>query len=280
MPQRQIQCPECGACNTISPTGCDGRLCDRCRHEFVSEDTFVPQRIFISYGHDEHASLALRLRDDLEDRGHLAWLDEGRLLPGYDREQDIDEGLHWVADARPDAAVLLLMRPYSVRRPDGYCLNEIARAVSLGLRIIPVMGADCEPPLSICRIQWLDMRDCVPVAEKEERYEAKFDRLIQALEGDRLDFEGAQSRLLDTLQPIRFSADILDLLEDFTGREWVFEEVDAWLRGESDEKVLWISGDPGVGKSTIGLCTSLARIQHVVGDRRIVMITYPIRTYG
>ena len=84
--------------------------------------------------------------------------------------------------------------------------------------------AECEPPLSICRFQWLDMRDCMPGDEKQERDETRLERLIQALEEDRLDSEGAQSRLLDTFQPIQFSADILDLLEDFTGREWVFDE--------------------------------------------------------
>jgi hypothetical protein len=61
-----------------------------------------------------------------------------------------------------------LMTPHSVRRPDGFCLKEIVAALNRHLRIIPVMVIWCEPPLLICPIQWLDMRDCVPVPEQEE----------------------------------------------------------------------------------------------------------------
>ncbi len=61
-------------------------------------------------------------------------------------------------------------------RPDagaahGYCLNEVAYALAKGLRIIPVMVVEIEPPLSICRVQWLDMRECIPIHEREELYQ-------------------------------------------------------------------------------------------------------------
>ena len=44
---------------------------------------------------------------------------------------------------------LLLLTPHSVRRPDGYCLNELARAFGRSLPIIPVLVSPVEPPLSI-----------------------------------------------------------------------------------------------------------------------------------
>jgi len=208
-------------------------------------------RIFISYGHDEHAALAVRLRDDLRSRGLEAWFDEERLKLGYDWEASIERGLEWAAQGRPQAAVVLLLTPHSVRRPTGYCLNEVARALTLGLRIIPLMVVKSEPPLSICRIQWLDMRECIPIHEKEALYAPKFERLLTAIEEDKLDFEGAQSRLLRYLQPIEFSADLLKLLHDFTGRQWVFDQIDRWLANPAGAKVFWISGGPGVGKSAI-----------------------------
>jgi hypothetical protein len=62
---------------------------------------------------------------------------------------------------------VLLLTPYAVCRPDGDCLNEVARALGRGLRIIPLTVVECEPPLSICRIQWLDMRACIPIHEQE-----------------------------------------------------------------------------------------------------------------
>jgi hypothetical protein len=89
----------------------------------------MARRIFLSYGHDEHVTLAQRLKQDLEARGHEVWFDAERLIPGADWERYIEEGLEWVAAVPREGRVVLIMTPYSVRRPDGYCLNEIARAL-------------------------------------------------------------------------------------------------------------------------------------------------------
>ncbi|HPG84427.1 MAG TPA: TIR domain-containing protein [bacterium] len=218
---------------------------------FILPDQFAQHRLFISYGHDEHVAVARRLRDDLQARGHLVWFDEQRLVPGYDWEAFIEKGLNDLVMDKSNAEFLLLLTPHAVRRPDGYCLNEVARALSHGLRIIPLMVVESEPPLSICRIQWLDLRDCIPIHEKETLYKPRFERLLKAIEEKQLDFEGSQSRLLQVLQPIQFSADILKLLKDFTGRRWVFDEVDRWLANPNGEKIFWLTGAPGVGKSAI-----------------------------
>ena len=243
----QVKCPECE-----QPLTQVGQFWICPQHGQVSlEKPFVPMRVFLSYGHDEHTSLARRLHDDLNVRGHQVWFDEERLSPGHDWESHIERGLKWLAEDKASSAVVLLLTPHSVRRPDGYCLNEVARALGRGLRVIPVMVVDSEPPLSICRIQWLDMRECIPISEKETLYQPKFERLLRALEDGQLDFEGTQSHLLSVLQPIQFSADILKLLQDFTGREWVFDEVDRWLNDTIGSKIFWITGAPGVGKSAL-----------------------------
>ncbi len=247
----EIKCPECSSPEPMWNKKRQVHVCVDCSHEFTVEKPFVPYRVFISYGHDEHASLALRLRDDLRERGHEAWFDDDLLMPGHDWESHIEEGLQWAAAGKPNAAVALLLTPHSVRRPDGYCLNEVARALILGLRIIPLMVVESEPPLSICRIQWLDMRECIPIHEKEALYAPRFERFLAALEQGKLDFEGVQSRLLRVLQPIHFSADLLKLLRDFTGRQWVFDEVDTWFANPAGAKVFWLTGAPGVGKSAI-----------------------------
>lgn len=46
-------------------------------------------RIFLSYGHDNYASLAVRLQHDLEAYGHDVWFDVERLKPGGDWERYI-----------------------------------------------------------------------------------------------------------------------------------------------------------------------------------------------
>lgn len=257
----EVPCPACKSSKTMPVPESEARLCYTCRHEFVPEQTFVPQRVFVSYGHDQHVSLAFRLRDDVRARGHDAWFDEDRLKPGYDWATKIEEALQWTAAGRPNAAVLLLLTPHSVRRPNGYCLNEVARALALGLKIIPLMVADSEPPLSICRIQWLDMRLCIPISEKEAEYQPRFQRLVAALEEDALDFEGTQQRLLKALNPLPFDADILKHLPGFTGRQWIFDAIDRWLAEKPPrQRVFLILGSPGVGKTA--LCAWLA-------DRRL-----------
>src|SRR6185295_17327102 len=95
--------------------------------------------------------------------GHEVWFDLDRLKPGRDWERYIEDGLDWASSVPDEGRFVLLMTPHSVRRPDGYCLNELARAWDRKLSIIPVMVVKVEPPLSVCRVQYLDMSDCLPV---------------------------------------------------------------------------------------------------------------------
>jgi len=50
------------------------------------------------------------------------------------------------------------------------------------------------------------------------------------------------------LSAIAFTSDIARLTENFTGRQWVFDDIDRWLR-ESEERFFILTGEPGVGKS-------------------------------
>jgi tetratricopeptide (TPR) repeat protein len=208
-------------------------------------------RIFISYGRDEQVSLARRLKDDLLGRGHEVWFDEEQIKEGGDWERYIEEGLNFCAALAGEGRVVLLMTPHSVRRPDGYCLNEIAAAINRKMPIIPVMVVWCEPPLSICRIQWLDMQDCVPVFERQERYELKRQRLLEALEQGKLDFEATQADLLCNLMPLDFAADLAEHVPKFVGRQWLFRRIDDWLADPQASRIFWITGYPGVGKTAL-----------------------------
>ena len=55
---------------------------------------------------------------------------------------------------------------------------------------------------------------------------------------------------LSRLAAIDFGPDIERLTEGFVGREWLFDEIDAWL-GRLDERFFILTGEPGVGKSAI-----------------------------
>ncbi|MCP4544677.1 MAG: ATP-binding protein [Chloroflexi bacterium] len=52
------------------------------------------------------------------------------------------------------------------------------------------------------------------------------------------------------LAAINFSREIERLTKDFTGREWIFDEIDNWLKHE-DKRFFILTGEPGVGKSAI-----------------------------
>ncbi|QYZ78072.1 TIR domain-containing protein [Methanofollis formosanus] len=262
-----IMCPKCGAHDVHYRRKRKDWICDECDHVWVRDEDSIHEkpkkfRIFLSYGHDTFAPQALRIKADLEKRGHEVWFDLERIKEGRDWEAYIEEGLK-----RCDK-VVLLMTPYSVRRRnpvdpgsyDGYCLNEIALAIQRNKLIIPVLLVELPegPPTSICRIQYLDLRDAVPIEEHEERYVTRFDRLIHAIEHDDLDFEGGQARLHNLLMPLNFDAEIKHHIARFTGRTWLKEEIDLWLYEKPDSRVFWLTGGPGIGKTAIAthLCHS------------------------
>jgi hypothetical protein len=136
------------------------------------------------------------------------------------------------------------------------------------------MVSTVEPPLSICRIQYLDFRDCVPAGQHEPRYAAQFDKLLDAIDHDRLDFEGVQARLKRSLPPIEYD-EASRHLPRFTGREWVMQEVEAWLASglASPRRVLWITGEAGIGKSALAawLCDRRPEIAGDEGGRVYIL---------
>lgn len=214
-------------------------------------------KIFLSYGRDQYAADALRIKADLQDCGHEVWFDLERLTAGRDWERYIDEGLAWCE------TVVLLMTPHAVRRRDprdpasrdGYCLNEIARAIERNKPIIPVLLASLDegPPLSICRLQYLDLREAVPIAQRESRYREQFVRLRRAFEDGELDFEGGQARLQRLLKPLDFRAEFGRHLARFTGRKWLLAELHKWLADPAASPVFWLTGAPGVGKTAFAV---------------------------
>jgi hypothetical protein len=219
--------------------------------------TTVKRRIFLSYAHDDYSDDALQIRKDLEKRGHVVWFDVERLREGRDWEARLEDGLRWCD------LVLLLMTPHGVRRRDprdprsrdGYCLNEIAAALFRNKRIIPVLLVSLEPeglPPSICRIQYLDLRDAVPITDDRKAiYQVRLDRLARAIEQDELDFGGGQARLIRLLKPLDFDDDIRPHMARFHGRKWLFEEIQQWLYGRLESRVFWLTGAPGIGKTAV-----------------------------
>ena len=53
--------------------------------------------IFLSYGHDEFAAFAERLKRDLEADGYHVWFDVDRLTEGQDWENGVTSGMWWAS---------------------------------------------------------------------------------------------------------------------------------------------------------------------------------------
>jgi hypothetical protein len=57
------------------------------------------------------------------------------------------------------------------------------------------------------------------------------------------------------LSAIAFTSDIAKLTKNFTGRQWVFDDIDRWLR-ESDERFFILTGNWVWGKVRLPLILS------------------------
>jgi tetratricopeptide (TPR) repeat protein len=245
-------------------------------------------KLFLSYGRDTFVDEVRALKVALEARGHQVWFDEEQLGIGLDWEDRIERGLDWCD------RVVLTMTPHSVRRPDGYCLNELAKAMERQKTIIPVLLTDVPggAPTSICRIQYLDWRDAVPAAQKRDRFRVRMVRLCEAIEQDKLDFEGGQQRLLRILQPLNYLGDIERHVARFHGRKALFERLRIWMDDPHAPQVVWLCGGSGLGKSAVA-----AMLAHQWGEtgavhfcvaghvdkgdprRAILSVAYQLSTY-
>ncbi len=225
----------------------ESALTDSPLSEDPHDEAFSPLKLFLSYGRDTYVDEVRALKIALELRGHQVWFDEEQLGSGRDWEMRIEQGLAWCD------RVVLTMTPHSVRRPDGYCLNEIAKALERQKLIIPVLLVDVPDgaPTSICRIQYLDWRDAVPAAQKVDRFRVRLERLCQAIERDLLDFEGGQQRLLRALRPLNYASNIERHVSKFRGRVALLERIRQWVADPAGRQIFWLRGGPGLGKSAV-----------------------------
>ena len=104
-----VRCPQCDSDNLAYNDKTQAYVCLDCLQRFATKGSVQSKRIFISYGNDEYAALAQRLKIDLQQRGHEIWFDYDRLKTGFDWEKYIEDGLDWVAGSEGQGIFLLLM---------------------------------------------------------------------------------------------------------------------------------------------------------------------------
>ena len=227
-------------------------------------------RIFLSYGHDSNEELVLRIKANLEKRGHDVWFDKSEIRFGDDWRREITDGI--INSNR----VLSFLSKYSTRDP-GVCLDELAIAIGVkggNIQTILVESeADVKPPPSIGHIQWLDMHDwkerrAVDEVVWEKWYQEKLDQIIRVIESDESRRFAGEIRVLEELlKPISSDSRMAELLrKPLVGRTWLFETLDRWRNTDHASRLFWIMGAPGVGKSAFA-----AHLAHYGRDKVIAV---------
>lgn len=202
--------------------------------------------IFISYGHDEHENLIRKIAEDLRKEDFDVWIDYDCLYGSSQWEEKIESGIqasNWI---------IVFMTNHSMRRPDGYCLDEISFARFYNKQIMPIKIQNVPPPISIARIQWLDMSEYVTPdgGIDEAYYQKKKAELIEVLNGlKELDYNiDANYLLINKLKPLDNESYLVPL-KRFYGREWLFNAYESWLKETRDSRVFAIIGQAGSGKT-------------------------------
>jgi len=218
-------------------------------------------KIFISYGRKDTEELANKIASDLASVGHEVWIDKEQIKTGVSWEEQIEEAI------LSSEVFISLLSPYAVRRPDGVCLDEISMARYNNRRIIPLMVINCRPPLGIYRLDWLDMQDWNnPVV-----YGKTIQKIIHLFQEKDYEVEGINSAIFNILKPIDFKLDIYRHVKDFVGREWIINDIATWI-DKAKENLLFITGDPGSGKTA--LMARLIQVFPTVGAYHFCIAKY------
>lgn len=247
-------CPKCYSENIFFSKKRQMYVCEDCDYEFLEE--FVPQKIFISYGHDKNTPLVEKIYDALMRRGHNPWIDYSEIKCGDEWRTKIRDGI------KESGHFIACLSRHSVRVP-GVCLDEIAIAISQkSCKINSILLEAVSAPNSISNIQWLDMHDWEQYYQKGEKiwnnwFDEKVKQLYQSIESDEnINYAGEIRNLSDLLNPVSMDIKIKLLLRDeIVGRKWLLNIVKDFV-AHDDKQLLWLVGLPGTGKSAFSAILS------------------------
>jgi hypothetical protein len=208
-------------------------------------------RVFLSYGVHDASELAERLRRDFTARGYQVWQDVNRIRAGRPWDEEVQTGL------RNSQVLLALLSPQSVRRArdagnptatDSVCLDEIEYAQrACKIPIVPIQVVSCEAPFLIFRLHQINFRYW---CESEATYQAGLNQICAAI-AEAIQSRKSPERLwTPSLEPWDFAPFLLEKRNHFTGRQWLFRDLNEW-RSKKSPPALLITGEPGIGKSAI-----------------------------
>lgn len=212
------------------------------------------KRVFISYGHDKYSMVVERFADEISSIFADVFFDAKSLNVGERYDNKIEEAIEQCD------IVVFFMTKYSVRinnngltnADDSFCRDEIEYARSCKKSIIPVMLEDCQPPLIVHRLQYINGKKVFhgeSLVDEQEYIKTKNNILATIDDINALAQYGESYSLMQVLNQFDNDAYSKGLTKDFTGRKWLSQKCLSWIK-EANEKVFCIFGEIGSGKSS------------------------------
>ncbi len=211
------------------------------------------RQIFFSYGHDKNKMLVEKLADDIASAAKVpVWIDKTGLRAGDHWRRKIQNAI--------DSSDLFFSfaSKYSVRNP-GVCLDELRIAINIRHALIQTvkLEKDIEPPSNITELQMIDMSGweehyCEGSGQFDESwYSEKLNCILKVLKApENLEYAEEIEFIKKTLNPNTSDSIRAEKIgKPFFGREWLLREMENWIQN-SRERALWITGNPGTGKSS------------------------------
>lgn len=212
------------------------------------------KRIFLSYGHDKFSIVVERYAKQFSQLYNDVFFDKLSLNTGNHYDHSIESAIEQCD------VVVFFMTKYSVRlnnngftnADDSFCRDEIEYARSCKKSIIPIMLEDCQPPLIVHRLQFINGKKIL--SEGNEIDQAEFELIGKQLVAvisdiNKLSQYGESYSLMQVLNQFDSDAYSKGFTRDFTGRQWLSQKCISWIQS-SHEKVLCIIGEIGSGKSS------------------------------
>lgn len=257
-------CPQCSELAAFSKKRSQF-YCSECEFVFDPPAAQIePQTIFLSYAHqsereedyDISEELVWLIKEQLQKDGHKVWIDQEGISAGVQWRERITSAI------LGHTHFLSFLSKRSVRDP-GVCLNEIAIALGSGRQIQTLLTESEEAvrqPLTISHLQWHQFADwkAIKVGQKNgpkgEDWEVWFGERMAQIRENLSDVQhqkvaGDLQRLKEILEPKTFESEIIKKIDGFFGRKWLFQACDQWLNN-STNRIFWLKGSPGIGKSS------------------------------
>ena len=224
----EVKCKYCQSDNVYFSKKRNLYVCEDCEKEFSFEKEIQPQKVFLSYGHDDNTEIVDYIYDKLKERGQLPWIDKSEIKAGNDWREKISTG---IADSTD---LLAFISRHSVRDP-GVCLGEISIGVgNWNTRIQSILlEKDVFVPNSISNIQWIDLSDWREYKYGDKSHlwdgyiDAKMKEIIDVVEDESgKTASGNVSMLRKTLNPLTYNIKMRMILRnEIVVRDWIFSYI-------------------------------------------------------